>query len=66
VQLRTIKNGQLLNTNADTIASELAIAFIRSFEVTLSYCFLKTRCFYDAEDDSSVIAKMNLNCQTKG
>jgi acetylglutamate kinase len=31
------KNGQL-NTNADTIASELAIALSTLFDVTLSYC----------------------------
>ncbi|MBC5838030.1 acetylglutamate kinase [Flavobacterium muglaense] len=53
------KNGQLLNTNADTIASELAIALSEFFEVTLSYCFEKPGVLYDAEDDSSVITKMN-------
>jgi len=31
--------GQLLNTNADTIAAELAIAFAGSKKVTLKYCF---------------------------
>ncbi|MBX9886788.1 MAG: acetylglutamate kinase [Flavobacteriaceae bacterium] len=53
------KNGQLLNTNADTIASELAIALSEVFEVTLSYCFEKPGVLHNAEDDSSVIAKMN-------
>tara|TARA_R110000868_G_scaffold193786_1_gene438981 strand:+ start:16012 stop:16797 length:786 start_codon:yes stop_codon:yes gene_type:complete len=53
------KKGQLLNTNADTIASELAIALSNVFEVTLSYCFEKPGVLYDAEDDSSVIEKMN-------
>jgi acetylglutamate kinase len=38
------KNGQLLNTNADTIASELAIALSTLFDVTLSYC-LKNQVF---------------------
>ncbi|MEM7551627.1 MAG: acetylglutamate kinase [Bacteroidota bacterium] len=33
------KEGQLLNTNADTIASELAKSFINSFEVQLIFCF---------------------------
>ena len=40
-----IKKGQLLNTNADTIASELAIAFASHFEVELYYCFEKKGCF---------------------
>jgi acetylglutamate kinase len=53
------KKGQLLNTNADTIASELAIALSAIFEVTLNYCFEKPGVLYDAEDDSSVIEKMN-------
>ena len=52
-------NGQLLNTNADTIASELAIALSELFEVTLNYCFEKPGVLLDAEDDSSVIENMN-------
>ena len=48
-------NGQLLNTNADTIASELAIALSEVFDVTLNYCFEKPGVLFDAEDDSSVI-----------
>jgi len=59
------KNGQLLNTNADTIASELAIALSEVFDVTLSYCFEKPGVLYDAEDDSSVIEKMNPELYTK-
>jgi acetylglutamate kinase len=51
--------GQLLNTNADTIASELAIALSEVFEVTLTYCFEKPGVLYDAEDDSSVIKQIN-------
>jgi acetylglutamate kinase len=39
------EKGQLLNTNADTIASELAIALSEVFDVTLNYCFEKTRRF---------------------
>lgn len=53
------KNGQLLNTNADTIASELAIATSKVFEVTLNYCFEKPGVLFDAEDDSSVIENIN-------
>lgn len=33
--------GQLLNTNADTVASELAQALARIFDVTLTFCFEK-------------------------
>ncbi len=59
------KNGQLLNTNADTIASELAIALSEVFEVTLNYCFEKPGVLYDAEDDSSVIAQIDTTLYAK-
>ena len=57
--------GQLLNTNADTIASELAIALSQIFEVTLNYCFEKPGVLYDAEDDSSVIENINQELYSK-
>lgn len=53
------KNGQLLNTNADTIASELAIALSEIFDVTLNYCFEKPGVLFDAEDESSIIESIN-------
>ncbi len=59
------KNGQLLNTNADTIASELAIALSEVFEVTLNYCFEKPGVLFDSEDDRSVIAKMDATLYSK-
>ena len=59
------KNGQLLNTNADTIASELAIALSEVFDVTLNYCFEKPGVLYDAEDDSSVILEINKDLYSK-
>ena len=49
------KKGQLLNTNADTIASELAIGFATQFEVELYYCFEKQGVLKDINDDDSVI-----------
>ncbi len=52
-------NGQLLNTNADTIASELAIALSAFFEVTLHYFFEKKGVLYNPEDDFSVIEIIN-------
>jgi acetylglutamate kinase len=59
------KKGQLLNTNADTIASELAIALSELFDVTLNYCFEKPGVLYDAEDDSSVIENINQELYSK-
>jgi acetylglutamate kinase len=59
------KNGQLLNTNADTIASELAIALSETYEVTLNYCFEKPGVLFDSEDDTSVIERMNPALYTK-
>lgn len=47
--------GNLLNTNADTIAAEVAKALARNFEVTLVYCFEKRGVLRDANDDDSVI-----------
>ena len=47
--------GQLLNTNADTIASELAIAFAKQFNVELHYCFEKKGVLKDINDNNSVI-----------
>jgi len=52
------QKGQLLNTNADTIASELAIAFASKFEVELYYCFEKNGVLKDVNDDNSVIEKI--------
>ncbi|MCF6357222.1 MAG: acetylglutamate kinase [Draconibacterium sp.] len=48
-------NGNLLNTNADTIASEIATELANSFSVYLFYCFEKRGVLLDAEDDSTVI-----------
>ena len=48
-------NGQLLNTNADTIAASLAAALCGE----LVYCFEKAGVLFDKEDDNSVIAKMD-------
>ena len=52
-------NGQLLNTNADTIASELAIAFAEKFSVELYYCFEKKGVLKDVNDDDSTIKNIN-------
>jgi acetylglutamate kinase len=53
------KQGQLLNTNADTIASSIAVAMATSYEVELLYCFEKPGVLMDAEDNKSVIGHLN-------
>lgn len=54
------KNGQLLNTNADTIASEIAIAMSNSYEVVLNYVFELKGVLENIEDENSVIQYINL------
>ncbi|MCI0920971.1 acetylglutamate kinase [Sphingobacterium rhinopitheci] len=48
-------NGQLLNTNADTIASALATALSSYYETSLIYCFEKNGVLLDVNDNASVI-----------
>lgn len=52
-------NGQLLNTNADTIASELAIGLSEIYETTLYYCFEKKGVLLDIKNDESVVKHIN-------
>ena len=52
------KKGNMLNTNADTIAAEAAKALARYFEVTLIYCFEKKGVLKDENDDESVIPEI--------
>ncbi len=47
--------GQLLNTNADTIASALAVALAKLYETTLVYCFEKRGVLRDVDDEESLI-----------
>ena len=56
--------GNLLNTNADTIASSVATAMAnyrtpREVVVELLYCFEKDGVLYDKDDDSSVIPEID-------
>ena len=65
--------GNLLNTNADTIASSVAIAMAKymylsprevcsrceEHETDLIYCFEKDGVLYDKDDDSSVIPEID-------
>lgn len=47
--------GSILNTNADTIASETAKALSKEFDVTLIYCFEKAGVLSNPNDEASVI-----------
>ncbi|WGK64131.1 acetylglutamate kinase [Croceiramulus getboli] len=53
--------GQLLNTNADTIAAALCGALSDHYEVTLKYCFEKKGVLRDVEDEASVIPEITPN-----
>lgn len=50
---------QLLNTNADTIASALAVGMAQHYETSLVYCFEKKGVLIDVEDENSVIREIN-------
>ena len=47
--------GQLLNTNADTIASQVAIGMSQLYDVTIYYCFELQGVLKDINDKDSVI-----------
>lgn len=51
--------GHILNTNADTIASSLAIALSKYYDVRLIYCFEKKGVLEDVDDENSVIKKID-------
>ena len=47
--------GQMLNTNADTMASSIAVALSKNYTVRLIYCFEKKGVLQDVNDDNSAI-----------
>lgn len=53
------QEGQLLNTNADTIAQEIAKAMGALYDVALVYSFEKSGVLLDADDDNTVIPELN-------
>ena len=55
------KKGQLLNTNADTIASEIAIAMSKYYNVTLKYCFDKPGVLMDQNSNTSIKKNITKN-----
>jgi acetylglutamate kinase len=50
---------QLLNTNADTIASAIAVAMSAYYETSLVYCFEKKGVLINVDDENSVIREIN-------
>jgi acetylglutamate kinase len=54
-------NGNLLNTNADTIATQIALALTKTYQVNLGFCFEKKGVLYNVNDDESYIPSINKN-----
>lgn len=54
----THSEGSMLNTNADTIASVLAVALSKVFDVRLIFCFEKKGVLRDVNDNSTVITHL--------
>ena len=52
------KKGNLLNTNADTIAAEAAKALAKYFDITLVFCFEKKGVLRNPDDEESVIPEI--------
>lgn len=51
--------GQLLNTNADTVAQEIAKALSNTYSVQLIYSFEKAGVLADADNDETLIKEIN-------
>lgn len=52
------KDGNLLNTNADTVASTVAMAISDTDETDLIYCFEKNGVLSDKDDQDSIIPEI--------
>ena len=52
-------NGQLLNTNADTIASTIGVGMSAIYDTSIYYCFELNGVLQDFNDKSSVIKNIN-------
>ncbi len=55
----TYSDGNILNTNADTIASVLAVALSKMYDTRLIFCFEKKGVLKDVNDGNSVITKID-------
>ncbi len=51
--------GQLLNTNADTIASAISVAMSKAYETSLIFCFEKAGVLMDVDNEASVIRSID-------
>ena len=54
------REGQLFNTNADSVAAEIAIAFSSEYETELFFCFEKNGVLQDPSNDASVVEKLDV------
>src|SRR5690606_3885191 len=54
-------NGQLLNTNADTITSQLAVGMSELYETSIYYCFELNGVLKDINNKNSVIKHIDSN-----
>ncbi len=58
-------NGQILNTNADTMSAVLSIALSKYYNVKLIYCFEKDGILENVNDKDSVLASLDVNLYQK-
>jgi acetylglutamate kinase len=54
-------NGHILNTNADTIASVIAVSLSAIYEVNLVFCFEKSGVLLDVNNENSALSKLTFN-----
>tara|TARA_B100001093_G_scaffold464157_1_gene480817 strand:- start:21 stop:803 length:783 start_codon:yes stop_codon:yes gene_type:complete len=59
------KKGQVLNTNADTIAASIAIELSSKYNVSLYYCFEKNGVLNSVNDEDSIIDKIDPSIYSK-
>jgi len=52
-------NGQLLNTNADTLAAKIAMAMSSLYNTQLFYCFTKPGVLQDVTNDQSLVTRID-------
>ena len=57
--------GNLLNTNADTMASRISSALSSTYNTTLTYCFEKNGVLMDVEHEESCIPALNKKAYLK-
>lgn len=53
------ETGELFNTNADSVASEIAVALSSKMKTELNYCFEKKGVLANVADDDSVIKEID-------